>query len=215
LNYDNTNIQYVPVRVYNKNEKPISIPQETKRCDYLHAIPDSLQANDSISFNIVIPNLKKYSINVIDINTVEYLSEKYDSKIVNKFAANEKIFLKYALERGLVATGAFATKRKKKIQISAFRKSNSEISTFETNEKGCFIYEWDGDSVEDDLVINIADKWQTKLIDTNKIIPPIVFPSIETIATQLGNYNMYTKDTLEKDAILLNEIVVKEKKNRK
>lgn len=210
-NYGDSSLQYYPIRVYDYDQIPISNAAKIKKCDYFSPVSDTLKANQNYNWILNIPELKNYSISIINTEFIKKLSENYSSNIVNEYPSEKQFDLKLPIERGLIFNGTFQTKKNKKVKFSALRKSNNEISNMETDEKGHFSYTWDGEQLEDKLVLNVENKSFTTLNGTTKTLPNFVLPKIKEVLLERSKAPFFAKDTFEKGAIILDEVAVKGK----
>lgn len=208
-NYGDSTLQYYPIRIIDKDLIPSSNAPIAKKCDYLSSISDTIHVNSKINWQIVIPDLKQYSVSVSDTFYVKKIKENYQFKLVNSFASEKQLDLTHLLERILIIQAKFETKKNRKVKFTILRKSNNEFSEEETDEKGNFNYSWLGEYPKEDLVLNVNTKVDTKLIIPLKKDIEIYLPNVLNLVFEPLKTRFYTKDTVFKDAIALQEVIVK------
>ena len=208
-NYGDSTLQYYPIRIIEKDLIPLSNALIIKKCDYLSSIPDTISVDSKINWQVIIPDLKQYSFSVTDTFYVKIIKENYQFKLVSSFPSDRQFDLIYPLERTLSVQAQFETKKNKKVKFTILRKSNNEFSNEETDEKGNFSYSWLGENQKEDLVLNVDTKIDTKINISKKKDVIIYLPIVPSLIFEPLKTKYYSKDTIVKNAIALQEVRVK------
>ena len=208
-NYGDSTLQYYPIRIIEKDLIPLSNAPIVKKCNYLSSIPDTNLVDSKINWQVIIPDLKQYSVSVIDTFYVNRINEDYQFKLVSSFPSDKKLELIYPLERELSVQAQFKTKKNRKVKFNIFRKSNNEFSSEETDEKGNFGYSWLGETPKEDLILNVDINLDTKLIIPQQKDFGKYLPTVSNLTFEALTKKYYSKDTIVKDAIALQGVTVK------
>lgn len=214
-NYGQQLISYTPMYVLNQQEAPIETHKNIRLCSL---ISSASSRNDSsiLTLRINIPNLKYYSLSVIDTSRVKWVEPiPYSNKLKPDYPIDTKWELKYALERTLQLEGYVKGKIGKNANL-LLRNSSGEFYMVGTNEKGEFIMPLDSVNNEEIFTVSLSDKPNRaiELAVKNGDVPTVHLPIIPFPATREYVESMLEKDLISTDGIQLKEVAVKAKKSQ-